>query len=515
MSTPKCVPDYDQLRKVDPPPGPGIGRLSTCDYVFVAGLPDPKNSGLQGFFEWRGNSTAKDNGGTVIKPNAIPLQSKGRWHRVFDGAISVKWFGAQGFGNHDDTPNIQTAIDSAASLQTPTVCFPPGRYRLTHAIRAEVDNLTLLGSAGAVLVADPLDDETFPEAIFAHKNFPVVPPDPVSRLTIQDFTIEVRNGAGGNISAGVVQLNHCLDCVVRNVSVKYTGPTPKPPQIDGIVASQGTTGLIQGCLVDGIPKAGIYAAPGTHDLIIDACEVRNTSGPIGQVGISISGSDSITVSNCLSHNNGRAGLHIGVNGPTVGNPPAPATNIQVIGGSYNDNTFEGILIASCANTVPPRNIQLVGVTAQNNDGRGISVEAGWDVLIASPTVVDSGAQGIWLENVPVPDFPNEPCDPSDKYYLTHPYRRPCDCLSPDANSPRTTRVQISNANVYNNGRKVNVSVPGIGLKAVDQVLITGGKLSKTPAVAAARRQDYGIVLQKRPISLPVSATLAQTSGFST
>src|SRR5262245_36149218 len=203
MPTPKCVPDYNELRKLAPPPGQSIGHLPMCDYVFVAGLPDHKNSGIQGFFEWRPNSPAADNGGTVIKPNAI--QGTGRWHRVFDGAISVKWFGAVGVGTHDDTPNIQSAIDSAASSHDPTVYFPPGRYRLTHAIRVEANYVNLLGSAGAVLVADPADGEAFPEAILVNKNFPG-PPDPVSRLTIADLIVEVKNGDGGDESDGADQL---------------------------------------------------------------------------------------------------------------------------------------------------------------------------------------------------------------------------------------------------------------------------------------------------------------------
>jgi hypothetical protein len=78
MPTPKCVNDYDQIRQLAPPPSaPGI-HPAPCEYLFVAGLPVPENSGLQGFFEWRSNSTADDNGGTVIKPNAVSAQSKGR-----------------------------------------------------------------------------------------------------------------------------------------------------------------------------------------------------------------------------------------------------------------------------------------------------------------------------------------------------------------------------------------------------------------------------------------------------
>jgi hypothetical protein len=53
---------------------------------------------MEGFFEWQPESTAADDGGAVIKPTALQAGDKGRWHRVFDGAISVKWFGAHGDG---------------------------------------------------------------------------------------------------------------------------------------------------------------------------------------------------------------------------------------------------------------------------------------------------------------------------------------------------------------------------------------------------------------------------------
>lgn len=53
------------------------------------------------------DTTTADNGGTVI------VDSSGRrWKRVFDGAINVRWFGADGVG--DDTTAIQNAINSAS-----------------------------------------------------------------------------------------------------------------------------------------------------------------------------------------------------------------------------------------------------------------------------------------------------------------------------------------------------------------------------------------------------------------
>ena len=111
MATPKCVSNYDQLRSVAPPPNPPGHHPAPCDYLFVSGSPDPENSGLQGFFEWRSNSPENDNGGTVIKPNALQPTDKGRWHRVFDGAISVKWFGARGDGKAVSNGVMQAGVD--------------------------------------------------------------------------------------------------------------------------------------------------------------------------------------------------------------------------------------------------------------------------------------------------------------------------------------------------------------------------------------------------------------------
>jgi len=111
MPTPNCVYDYVQLRDVPPPGSPGF-HPPVCDYIFVAGLPDPRNSGLQGFFAWLPDSVANDNGGIVIKPNVVPSAAPGRWHRVFDGPISVKWFGAKG-----DEKTVHDGAISSGSTQ--------------------------------------------------------------------------------------------------------------------------------------------------------------------------------------------------------------------------------------------------------------------------------------------------------------------------------------------------------------------------------------------------------------
>jgi hypothetical protein len=133
MSTPMCVYNYAQLRTLPLPPG----SPQHCDYIFVSGFPDPAKSGLQGFFEWRPNSPVDDDSGTVIRPNTIPVNSKGRWHRVHDGPVSVRWFGATGDGdtnpNADDTEAIHLAVSAAALAGGGIVFFPAGTYVINGA----------------------------------------------------------------------------------------------------------------------------------------------------------------------------------------------------------------------------------------------------------------------------------------------------------------------------------------------------------------------------------------------
>jgi hypothetical protein len=169
MPTPKCAYNYDQLRNVHPPPrlpGPPGIDLAPCDYIFVAGFPNPfqpKESGIEGFFEWQAESTEDDNGGTVIKPKAFKQPNqKGRWHRVFDGAISVKWFGAKGDGVTDDGATITAAAKALQGAGRGVLLFPPGVYRLfsvgqTYGRVAELMNLSgvrVIGY-GATLAIDP------------------------------------------------------------------------------------------------------------------------------------------------------------------------------------------------------------------------------------------------------------------------------------------------------------------------------------------------------------------------
>src|ERR1035437_6784408 len=76
--------------------------------LFVSGYYIPGDGG-GGQFYWDPASALADDSGTVIIPNS---GGTGRWIRLTDGIINVKYFGAKGDGINDDCAAIQSAHDS-------------------------------------------------------------------------------------------------------------------------------------------------------------------------------------------------------------------------------------------------------------------------------------------------------------------------------------------------------------------------------------------------------------------
>ena len=69
--------------------------------VIVKGYYEPGDGG-GGTFVWDEKSKEADNGGTIIAPhfNITKITRKkrkeGRWKRMYEDIVSVKWFGAKG-----------------------------------------------------------------------------------------------------------------------------------------------------------------------------------------------------------------------------------------------------------------------------------------------------------------------------------------------------------------------------------------------------------------------------------
>ncbi len=65
--------------------------------------------GRGGVFIYRADGTS--NGGTIFDSS-----STGKWHRQYEGAVNVKWFGAKGDGVTDNTSTIQSVLNSFSNV---------------------------------------------------------------------------------------------------------------------------------------------------------------------------------------------------------------------------------------------------------------------------------------------------------------------------------------------------------------------------------------------------------------
>jgi hypothetical protein len=87
--------------------------------------------------------------GLTTNPGTIFASSDSAyyWVRIYSGAIDVRWFGAKGDGETDDTAAIQAAIDVVRdSLHGGAVLFPAGRWVIKNTINCTTSvSLTLIG----------------------------------------------------------------------------------------------------------------------------------------------------------------------------------------------------------------------------------------------------------------------------------------------------------------------------------------------------------------------------------
>lgn len=312
----------------------------------------------------------------------------------------------------DDSPGLANAIKCASSLPTTrkTVYFPPGRYILRTPLRPHFDHLTLTGpaiqpgtpfdaSTSAILIARPCNPEQFPGAV-------QISDAPAQGVWIQNFQVDLTDGphlppaSPQATSASGIQVNQCTKCRVTNILMRYAPLTPeipacKPYNLDGITFAVGSGGVISNVLVDGVPKVGLYLAsvPAIHGappVLITDCEVRNSNGPLGAVGMGISAANA-TVQRCNVHHNllhpvdgtpgpEGTGLLIATQPDVLGAPSIP-TDIFVTRSHFHHNGGTGITIGSVIPDGRPHDIMLQGVRTSYNGGSGLRVEAATDLDI--------------------------------------------------------------------------------------------------------------------------------------
>jgi len=112
--------------------------------IEVLGYYTPGDGG-GGTFYWNAASTAAANSGTIFVPYGYV--GTGRWHRLYIGARSVRWFGATGDDLTDDYPAFDACINAypGDGASGGEIFIPDGSYYLST--RLNIDrNLTIKGS---------------------------------------------------------------------------------------------------------------------------------------------------------------------------------------------------------------------------------------------------------------------------------------------------------------------------------------------------------------------------------
>lgn len=136
--------------------------LDYCTAVSIAGLramtdPDPSwiyyvtDQGQEGHFYYDAADLVSpdDNAGTVLVG-----ATGARFKRIVQGEANVRWFGAKGDGQADDTVSIQAALDTGLG-----VYVPEGRYRISSTLIMRTPGQQLRGASkqGATIFNDSTD----------------------------------------------------------------------------------------------------------------------------------------------------------------------------------------------------------------------------------------------------------------------------------------------------------------------------------------------------------------------
>ena len=215
-----------------------------------------------GEFYWDALSTEPDNGGTVIEPGSNP--AAGRWKRLVDGPLSVKWFGAKGDGqaNRYDTAAIQATIKSVNANKGGTVFFPTGVYVCTGQLNLDCSRSIRLQGPGS---PTPVGTDT--AAVIKYKGIasPFISARSTFGFTIRGLAITYTSPLFTGVLLDLGQNALC-------------GPPPPEGPPDGAEFA-----LIENCLLGGEGASGAAALISLDKAIVDT--IRNNVFYWAQVAI--------------------------------------------------------------------------------------------------------------------------------------------------------------------------------------------------------------------------------------
>jgi len=171
------------------------------------------NDGGQGEFYYDPLSVAAENNGTIIRP----ASGIGRWYRILDGTLNVKFFGATGDGVTSDTAAFAAALLIGGAIIVPAGTYKLGELTVSVAktrLICEPDvtlNVPVLGVGNAAIkvTADDFAIFGFPKLfgpftgvyVADENGIEMVGTSSLNRLSGLTLEVEVSNFGSGGIFA--------------------------------------------------------------------------------------------------------------------------------------------------------------------------------------------------------------------------------------------------------------------------------------------------------------------------
>ncbi len=209
------LPDYDGVI-----PYADIAALRDAP-TGVGSVAYLSQDGRAGHFKWSeanhtADITADTQSGVYVAPSSDLTGASGAWVRQYSGAVNVRWFGAVGDDNKDDTVAIQAALD----FRVPNdVYIPNGVYKITSTLilnnAVGVNTCSVYGEGKtAVLKGYFLSSDQY---IFKSNYIDTggVLTQGFSRLTLRGLSLE-SDGTGGAINATRIRYSSFEDLYIIN-----------------------------------------------------------------------------------------------------------------------------------------------------------------------------------------------------------------------------------------------------------------------------------------------------------
>jgi hypothetical protein len=347
---------------------------TTSPAIILAGYTSPGDGG-GGIFFWDPSSSTGDDGGIIIVPTG---STTGRWRRVFDGPISVKWFGARGDGSNTPTPDhsaIQAAITAASTVENRgrAVYFPPGKYWCGATLTVQADGLWLLGGGGPAsyqTVANQGNDSKGAVLINGTGGSPggaLVAFSGCSGAGMRGFLLHM---VGTSNAKYTVTIDNCYNCTLEHVRIEQ--------------------------VYNGID---VYRSTGTR---LTDIELRRLSGPRG---ITYRGaappetSHSLFVTRVVADTAGVA--NTSVDWITMSDY---AYSIQILD-SHLINGGRGFVMDAASRDARPKFAVVCNLNTDHTSGSGISIGRAEDVRIVNSWIgSDLTSNGITINSTFVREF---------------------------------------------------------------------------------------------------------------